>query len=89
MGLSQHATMRCQQRGIQREIVDVILEFGRRRPRSGASICFMDLASREEARRTLGQRRFARISDRLNTYLVVAEDETVITAAKLTSRLKF
>ena len=89
MGLTQHAAIRCQQRGTPSEVVDVLLEFGRRRPRMGASVCFMDRASREEARRTLGQRRFARISDRLNSYLVVSDDETVITVAKRTSRLKF
>lgn len=89
MGLSEHAVMRCQQRGISSEVVDVLLEFGQRRPRKGASVCFMDRASREEARRVLGQRKFAHISDRLNSYLIVSDDETVITAAKRTTRLKF
>lgn len=89
MELTEHARIRCQQRGISGEIVDILLKFGRRKHRGGAAICFMDRASREDARQTLGRRKFARISDRLNSYVVVSDDETVITAAKRVSRLKF
>jgi hypothetical protein len=83
-----HATSRCQQRGIRPEVVDALVTYGRRARRHGADLCFMDHAARRRARADLGPDAFARIADRLDTYLVIADDGAVVTAAKRLRRLK-
>ena len=46
---TQHAQVRCQQRGISREIVDVLLSFGTYRYRHGAEVYYMDRLARDQA----------------------------------------
>ena len=86
---SRHAEIRCHQRGIRPEIVDTLMTFGRRRRRHGAEVCFMDRDGRRRAEEFLGRRDFARIADRLDTYLVIADDGLIVTAAHRHGRLKF
>lgn len=87
--LTQHAAARCQQRGISAEAVDLLLTFGRRRFRHGAEICFMDRSGRQKAKKALGRQQFARMAAKLNTYVVVSTEGSVITAAPRLRRLKF
>lgn len=86
--LTRHAEIRCQQRGIRPEIVATLLTYGRRRRRYGADVCFMDRAAHRQARRDLGDATYARLADRLDSYLVVADDGKVITAAPRLGRMK-
>jgi len=86
---TRHAEIRCQQRGIPGEVVETLLAYGRRRTRHGAEVYFMDKTARARARAELGRTRYGRIADRLDTYLVVADDGAVVTAAKRFGRLKF
>lgn len=86
---TRHAEIRCQQRGIPGEVVETLLAYGRRRTRHGAEVYFMDKTARARARAELGRTTYGRIADRLDTYLVVADDGEVITAAKRLGRLKF
>ena len=85
---TQHAQVRCQQRGISSEIVDVLLSFGAQRYRHGAEIYYMDRPARDQAAKVLGKPRYAKIADRLNTYIVVSPDGDLITAAPRRRRLK-
>jgi hypothetical protein len=85
---TQHALVRCQQRGISREIVDVLLSFGTYRYRHGAEIYYMDRAARDQASKVLGHSRYAKLADRLNTYIVVSPEGDLITAAPRRRRLK-
>lgn len=87
--LTRHAEVRRQQRGIPWEVVDVLLAYGEHRRHRGAEVCFMDKRSRSAARRVLGSEAYARMSDRLGAYLVVADDGSVVTAARRLVRLKF
>ena len=57
---TQHALVRCQQRGISREIVDVLLSF-----RHGAEIYYMDRLAKDQASKVLGHSRYAKLADRL------------------------
>ena len=86
---SHHADLRCQQRGISSQIVEVLLSYGTRRQRHGAEVCFMDHSARRQAAAGLGRERFARIADRLNRYVVLADDGTIVTAAPRRRRMKF
>lgn len=87
--LTQHAEIRRQQRGIPWEVMDVLLTYGERRRHRGAEVCFMDRRSRSAVRRELGPEAYARMADRLDAYLVVADDGEVVTTAKRLVRLKF
>lgn len=87
--LTTHAVIRCRQRGIPDEVVDVLLDYGCERRRHGATVHFMDRKARRRARADLGDDGFARLADRLGSYLVVADDGAVITAAPRRRRLKF
>jgi hypothetical protein len=87
--LTRHAEVRCQQRGISPEVVDALLNYGRRRRHRGAEVCFMDKGGRQQLERELGCHVYARIATRLDSYLVVSDEGTIITAAKHRRRLKF
>lgn len=86
---THHSVVRCQQRGVRPEVIEVLLTYGRRRQRGGAEICFMDRTARRHAEKALGGKLYARVADRLDTYLVVADDGAVVTAAKRLKRLRF
>ncbi|MDI9846468.1 hypothetical protein QM467_00180 [Rhodoblastus sp. 17X3] len=87
--LTRHAEMRCQQRGVRPEVVATLLDYGRSVRRHGADICFMDRSARRRARNALGADAYARVADRLDGYLVVADDGQIITVAPRLKRLKF
>jgi hypothetical protein len=89
MMLTRHATARCQQLGIQTQIIDVLLKYGRAQYRHGAEVVFMDHKARVQAREELGAKQFAQISDRLDKYVVVSNDGSLITAAPRRRRMKF
>lgn len=86
--MTRHAEVRCNQRGIQQDVVDAILKFGREHERNGAFVLFMDKAAHAKARKVLGKQ-YARIADRLNVYLIVGDDGSIVTAAQRMSRLKY
>lgn len=79
---TQHAQQRCQQRGIETWLVDIVLRYGRWRRTRGGYSCSLDGRARERARRGLGDVTYQRIADRLDFYIGVAEDRcTVLTVA--------
>jgi len=84
-----HSQTRCQQRGIRSDVVNVLLTYGRRKVRHGAEVCFMDKIARVHARQELGPKQYARVADRLNSYLVITDDGRLVTAAPRLQRLKF
>ena len=86
---TQHGLARCQQRSIRPEVVDILWTFGAQGHHRGADILYMTQEARVRARRELGRRVFARMEARLNAYLVVSGDGTLITAGKRRRRLKF
>lgn len=86
---SRHAQIRCQQRGISKNVIEVLLSYGTRRYRHGAEVCFMDRPGRRRAAASLGSKRFAGVADRLDCYLVLSDEGTIITAAPRVRRMKF
>ena len=72
--MSRHAEIRCQQRGIDREVIDTLVVHGRRRYLRGVAVYFMDKRGRFAARRAPGGERYNRIADRLDAYVVVSDD---------------
>lgn len=84
---SRHAEWRMANRGFSREHVAILVDFGRRRRTRGATVYFMDKVSRSRVRKAIGAKPFAKIEKKLDAYVVVADDGTVVTAAKRLRRL--
>lgn len=87
--LSNHALTRSQQRGIQSDAMEVLMSYGASKYSHGCEVVFMDRAARQRARAALGKCAYAKVEPSLNTYLVIAEDGSVVTCAhRLSRRLK-
>lgn len=83
--LSDHAAKRCQQRGVHRDVVYVLLSYGACVPHGGAERYFMNKRARRRAERAMGHAEYARVVDHLDKYLV-ASDSTIVTVGNLTKR---
>lgn len=78
--LTAHARVRMQQRGVRREVVQWLLQFGSRTyDGRGAQIRYFDERARERIRKTMGEDALRRAHDRLDSYAVVANDGQVVT----------
>ena len=75
---SRHAQQRVQQRGIDEEVVAILLEHGRRRHYKGAIRCYMDKRSRARLESAMDGETYRRVIDRLNSYVVLSSDGTQI-----------
>lgn len=81
--VTEHARKRCQQRGINPDVVDVLYRYGRRRrSRQGGISYAMDKESRIRARRSIGDAAYRQLEGDLNCYIIVVEDVTVATVAR-------
>jgi len=83
-----HAEARCQQRSISNEVVEVLLAYGESGRHQGADIYYLTRPARRRAQAALGDR-YRRLERRLNSYLVVGEDGSLVTAGRRYRRLKF
>lgn len=80
---TEHARKRCQQRGINPDVVDVLYRYGRRRRSGQGGISYaMDKGSRVRARRGIGDAAYRQLEGDLDCYIVVVEDGTVVTVAR-------
>lgn len=82
LALSRRAEWRMANRGFSREDVALLIDYGRRRRSKGATVYFMDKAARSRVRKAIGAKSYARIERKLDGYVVVADDGTVVTAAR-------
>jgi hypothetical protein len=89
MNPSRHYGERMQQRAIPSLVAGLLLDHGSRMRHKGADILFVDRAARREIRRAVGgDRNMRTIEPWLDTYLVVGDDGTLVTAARRTRRLR-
>jgi len=86
---THHAQLRCQQRAIPAEAVDVLLAYGEYRRRGGADVYFLNRQARSRLLTALGPDRYRRLEKSLDSYLVIADDGMLITAAHRYRRLRF
>ena len=94
--LSHHAEARMRQRAIPPIIVAWILDYGRDMRHHGASVYFLNREARNklkrEARnklkRDIGAKPYAQIENRLDPYVVVSDDGTIVTVGRRYKRLK-
>lgn len=87
--LTRHAETRSNQRGIHREVMDVLLAYGASKIRHGGEVVYMDQASRRKARKELGRTTYARLERSLDSYLVLADDGQVLTCAHRARKFRF
>ena len=78
MNLSQHASIRMQQRGIRAPVVDWLLAYGAVDHQRGAQFYFFDKRARLALQRNVGEPLLQRHAKALNAY-VVCEGGEVIT----------
>lgn len=77
-GLTRHASVRCQQRGIPPLILEWLLEYGAQSKASdGAQTYFFDKRARRKIEKACGRQIVRRLGDLLNAYLVIADNAIV------------
>ena len=86
--LSKHAQKRSQQRSIPREVIELILRYGKRRYHRGANIHLMDKTSIRRARTQMGVS-YKQLEEKMRKCYIVMDEDRVITVAHRTGRLKF
>jgi hypothetical protein len=86
--LTAHAQRRSQQRSISSDVIDALLSYGERQRHQGADVYYLTKSARRRCAGALGDR-YRRLEKRLDSYVVVSDDGTVITVARRLQRLKF
>ena len=86
--LSRHARTRMQQRSIPPIIVASIWEYGCNMRHDGASVYFLNREARNRLKRHIGARPYAQMENRLDAYVVVSDDGTIVTVGWRYKRFK-
>lgn len=80
MRTTEHARTRSQQRGIPRLLIDLLEQFGAEEKTGNGTVTrFFDKAGRRHAKAYLGPRLARFIDEFLGVYIVVSEDNQLIT----------
>ena len=88
MMISKHASVRCQQRAIPNMMIDLLYKFGSaQKSGSGAETIYFDKAARRRLRSYAGPLA-AKLEEHLNCFIVISDNETVVTTGHLTRRVK-
>ncbi len=87
--LTQHAMARMQQRGINAQIVDFLLQCGTEvHDHHGATIVYFDKQARHRLQKQCGSDQYRRIERQLNSYAVVSDDGAVMTVGHRVRRIR-
>ena len=78
-GLSSHAALRLQQRGISRTLLDLLTEHGEAVRGGNAVIYYFNDKRRARVKHHVGDEVYKAVADRLNIYAVVSNDGEIIT----------
>lgn len=77
---TRHAQIRCQQRGISGQMLDLLLDHGRERHLGhGVTIFSFSRDSRERLRRSLPRKKYAALDSHLDVYAIVGSNGRVMT----------
>ena len=80
--LTQHAVVRCQQRGISLELLYLVYVHGVLRHTTKGFSCYMNKRSRERAKAAIGEDAYRGLAGKLNFYFVLDSDRRqVLTVA--------
>ena len=78
---TNHAQIRSQQRGISSEAVDMVLRYGSVQRARGGRSYYMDKQAHQRAGRSPEGDKYRQCSDRLNFYVIVDDDDGIVTVA--------
>jgi hypothetical protein len=80
MAFTQHAVVRMQQRGVSKEVLDLVLQFGRKEPRPGGA-WKISMRKRDAANMMCGLKNMIHMIEKAQrkTAVVSGTDEVVIT----------
>jgi hypothetical protein len=80
MHLTKHAHTRMQQRGISSSVVNLLYTYGRDVERGKReALLYFDKTARDMIQKALPREEYAQIDKKLNAYMVVASDGSVVT----------
>ena len=79
--ITEHAQIRSQQRGILPEALGMVLRYGNFQRVRGGKSYYMDKQAHQRARLSPESDLYLRLSDRLNFYVVVSTDDSIVTVA--------
>lgn len=86
---SDHAVARMQQRAVRPEVVDCLLDYGRRmHDHHGALLYYFDGRARERIRRDKGCDAYQQLEQSLDAYAVVSMDGELVTVGHRFKRLR-
>ena len=91
MRYTEHAQSRMQQRVVPPRVVEHVLDFGRvtrgpGRNGSRADVYFLDRRGRAALGKAIGEDELAQLGRKLNVYVVVGDDGSVVTVGRRTKR---
>ncbi len=87
--VTEHARIRMQQRCISDEVLDLLLDYGKKtHDNRGGRIIHFDKGSRKRIQRDLGPDVSGRVGDKFNVYAVLGEDNDVVTVGHRFRRIK-
>lgn len=88
-GISTHARVRMQQRGISESVLERLIEFGKtRHDHRGCEILFFDKSARRRLASRFGAAALKSMDRQLNSYAVVAGNGEVITVGHRAKRIR-
>jgi hypothetical protein len=87
--LSHHARTRAQQRGIPAEVLGHLYLFGEMRNSKGAQTMFLTRKSLADAAAVLSKQEVQRLHRFQNAFLIVGEEQRIVTAARVNRKRHF
>jgi len=86
---TRHADIRSQQRGIDHQLVEHLLSFGKKAHCAGGALRYYFTPERRlRLKRKISSTDYARIESKLNSYAVISNDGAVVTVGRRTKRIK-
>ncbi len=86
--MTDHARSRVQQRGIPEPVIEGLLSFGRTtHDHHGSEVLYFDHQARSVLRKIWGSETYKRLEQKLDAYLVVGDDGSIITVGHRTKRI--
>jgi len=88
MKFSQHALVRSQNRALPPPIIDLLLDFGQSRRRGKADVHFLTRSGRAKLIEAIGSKAYGQIARKLDSYVVISDQGSVITVARRLRRIR-
>lgn len=89
IGITDHARLRIQQRGIQEDVLPLLLKYGQKTyDNYGGKVYYLNKASRERIERECGGAILRKIRDRMDVYAVLNQGNGVVTVGHRFKRIR-